>query len=67
MENLLQKSTTSSASDDYKILELKNEVIVLQKNNDLFEEHRRLKETIHNNFKFQKKNLKDGELCSNRL
>ena len=60
LENLVQNSTTSS--DDYKILELKNELIVLQKNNELFEEHRRLKDQIHKNFDEQKKNLKDGDV-----
>ena len=60
LENLL--SNSSSSSDDYNIRKLKNELIVLQKNNDLFEEHRRLKDTIHNNFNEQKKNLKDGDV-----
>ena len=55
-------SNSSSSSDDYNIRKLKNELIVLQKNNDLFEEHRRLKDTIHNNFNEQKKNLKDGDV-----
>ena len=56
LENLLQNST----SDDCKILELKNELIVLQKNNELFEVLRRLKDQIHKNFDEQKK--KDGNV-----